>query len=142
LKTLREIKQFLEIPHAVQELVSAEQTPTLTVALPAYEQLLAMFKLFKNNPLDANIIEAIDASIEKLETCLEKTRNTCVYAIALSNYSITFDYFMSSKNVTLVLNSTIKLEWLERNWSTEEVEKAKNWLYARVSEGNPDQCAV
>ncbi|KAG5633628.1 hypothetical protein H0H81_006433, partial [Sphagnurus paluster] len=110
LKTLCEIKQFLEIPHAVQELVSAERTPTLTVALPAYEQLLAMFKLFKNNPLDANIIEAIDASIEKLETYLEKTRNTRVYAIAL------------------MLNPTIKLEWLERNWSTEEVEKAKNWL--------------
>ncbi|KAG5648642.1 hypothetical protein H0H81_006901 [Sphagnurus paluster] len=87
-----------------------------------------MFKLFKNNPLDANIIEAIDASIEKLETYLEKTRNTRVYAIVLSNYSITFNYFMSSKNVTLVLNLTIKLQWLERNWSTEEVEKAKNWL--------------
>ncbi|KAG5633888.1 hypothetical protein H0H81_004579, partial [Sphagnurus paluster] len=109
-KTLDKIRQFLEIPHAFQELVSAEQTPTLTVALPAYEQLLTMFKLFKNNSLNSSITHAIDASIEKLETYLVKTRNTRVYAIAL------------------MLNLTIKLKWLEENWSPAEVNKAKNWL--------------
>jgi hypothetical protein len=36
LKVLDEIRQFLAIPHAIQELVSAERTSTLPVALPAY----------------------------------------------------------------------------------------------------------
>ncbi|KAG5633334.1 hypothetical protein H0H81_008637, partial [Sphagnurus paluster] len=70
-----------------------------------------MFKLFKNNSLDSSITHAIDTSIEKLETYLAKTRNTCVYAI------------------TLMLNPTIKLKWLKENWLPAEVNKAKNWLH-------------
>lgn len=88
LKVLDEIRQFLAIPHAIQELVSAERTPTLPVALPAYEKLIRLLKLLKSKL--PNIAHGIDAAIEKLDTYLAKTRRTRVYALALSKPFISF----------------------------------------------------
>jgi hypothetical protein len=36
---LRDIHQVIEVPHIAQELLSSERTPTLSMALPAYELL-------------------------------------------------------------------------------------------------------
>jgi hypothetical protein len=80
-KVLDEIRQFLALPHAVQELVSAEKTPTLPVVLPAYEKLLHLFKLMK--PRLPNIAHGIDAAIEKLSAYFARTRKTRIYALAL-----------------------------------------------------------
>jgi hypothetical protein len=82
LHRLNQIRHFLEIPHAVQEAISAEKTPTLPVALPAYEDLLTLLKDFK--ALNPEIGDAVQASIEKLEEYFEKTRQTPIYAVAMS----------------------------------------------------------
>jgi hypothetical protein len=76
-KVLDEIQQFLALPHAVQELVSAEKTPTLPVVLPTYEKLLHLFKLMKPR------LPNIDAAIEKLSAYFARTRKTRIYALAL-----------------------------------------------------------
>ncbi|KAJ8582383.1 hypothetical protein M405DRAFT_921479, partial [Rhizopogon salebrosus TDB-379] len=39
LDVLRDIHQIIEVPHAAQELLAAERTPTLSMALPSYELL-------------------------------------------------------------------------------------------------------
>lgn len=82
LRRLNQIRHFLQIPHAIQESISAEKTPTLTVALPAYEHLLTLLKGFKT--LNPEIGDAVQASIEKLEEYFEKTRQTPIYAVAMS----------------------------------------------------------
>ena len=44
LNILRDIYQVLKVPHAAQELLSAERTPTLSLALPVYEILIDTWK--------------------------------------------------------------------------------------------------
>ncbi|KAJ7862365.1 hypothetical protein B0H14DRAFT_2251944, partial [Mycena olivaceomarginata] len=41
LKTLEDIRQFLQVPHLVQEIVSGEKTPILSYVPPLYGQLIA-----------------------------------------------------------------------------------------------------
>ncbi|KAF6743967.1 hypothetical protein DFP72DRAFT_826832 [Ephemerocybe angulata] len=81
LRRVQQINSFLEIPHSVQEIISAEKTPTLPVALPAYENLLSMLKSFRKQNLD--IADGVDAAIEKLEGYLAKTRKTRIYAMSM-----------------------------------------------------------
>jgi Rad3-related DNA helicase len=76
-------RQFLALPHAVQELVSAEKTPT-PVMLPAYEELLHLVKLMK--PPLPNIAHGINAAIEKLSAYFAKTQKTRMYALALGSF--------------------------------------------------------
>jgi hypothetical protein len=62
---LDDIRTFLRVPHIVQEIVSAEKTPTLSVVLPIYEKLIIMLKnLWAQLP---EMAHTITASVEKLE---------------------------------------------------------------------------
>ncbi|KAG2738634.1 hypothetical protein P692DRAFT_20757971, partial [Suillus brevipes Sb2] len=44
---LRDIHQIIEVPHAAQELLASEHTPTLSMALPTYELLLTKWTELK-----------------------------------------------------------------------------------------------
>jgi len=113
----------------MQELVSAEKTPTLPVVLPAYEKLLHLFKLMK--PGLPNIVHGIDAAIEKLSAYFTKTRKTRIYALALrsSSFPILINHYLLFFSV---INPTIKLKRLEANWTADEVAAAKGWMLEAV----------
>ncbi|KAF8129408.1 hypothetical protein K438DRAFT_2137098, partial [Mycena galopus ATCC 62051] len=98
LQVLTDIRRFLQIPHLVQEIVSGEKTPTLSYVLPMYEQLIIMLKnLAKDlDKLTFGIHGAI--AIRKLEEYLNMSRRSRMYGLAM------------------VLNPTIKLQWLRENW--------------------------
>ncbi|TEB22971.1 hypothetical protein FA13DRAFT_1640449 [Coprinellus micaceus] len=113
LRRLDKIRNFLEIPHSIQEGVSADKTPTLPVALPAYEQLLTVLRVFKS--AEPEIAHGVQAAIDKLNEYFQKTRSARVYEIAM------------------IVNPTIKLEWLKKNWSESEVESAKETMITAVS---------
>lgn len=81
LEVLQDIRQFLRAPHLVQELLSGEQTPTASRALPAYERLLDMLKLARAKY--PKIAHGIDASILALEQYMRYTRQTRAYALAM-----------------------------------------------------------
>lgn len=98
LEVLKDIREFLLIPHRTQELVSAEKTPTLSIAIPAYEKLLHLFKLFKATK--PRIAHAVDASIEKLEGYLEKARKNPIYSIAMSVYDLFNSTYFSAQSST------------------------------------------
>lgn len=86
LRKLTQIRDFLEIPHSVQELLSSEKTPTLCIALPAYEHLLSLLRAFKEeNP---EIAYGVQGAIEKLEGYLKKSRANRIYALAMSEFSL------------------------------------------------------
>jgi hypothetical protein len=65
----------------VQEIVSAERTPTLSVVLPIYEKLIVMLGDLKT--LKPEISHAISASIDKLEEYMAISRRTKIYALAI-----------------------------------------------------------
>jgi len=65
----------------VQEIVSAEQTPTLSIVLPLYEQLM---KLLEDLKMKLPKLEhAISAAIMKLEEYLVKSRKAKIYILAM-----------------------------------------------------------
>jgi hypothetical protein len=81
LRVLDDIRTFLRVPHIVQEIVSAEKTPTLSIVLPIYEKLIVMLNnLCSQLP---EISHAINASIDKLEEYLGYSRRTKIYALAM-----------------------------------------------------------
>ncbi|KZT63538.1 hypothetical protein DAEQUDRAFT_680200, partial [Daedalea quercina L-15889] len=82
LELLCDIREFLQVPHLVQEVLSAQKTPTLSMALPGYEKLLAVLRLLKKKLW--RIAHGIDACIKKLEEYLGKARQTDMYILAMS----------------------------------------------------------
>lgn len=81
IEVLGHIRLFLHFFHVVQELVSAEKTPTLSVVLPMYEKLIVYLKdLAKTLP---GLAHAIDASRAKLEEYLSRSRKTKIYGVAM-----------------------------------------------------------
>ena len=81
-KVLEDICQVMEIPHAAQEVLSAERTPTLASALPIYELMILKWKaLAQNIP---QLSHAIQAGIDKLERYVQLSRKTYAYATSMS----------------------------------------------------------
>ena len=81
LTVLDGIRQFLNVFNDVQQLVSAEKTPTLAIVLPVYEQLITILNGLKREI--PNLAHAISASIEKLEEYMSKARATDMYILAM-----------------------------------------------------------
>ncbi|KAJ7617525.1 hypothetical protein DFH06DRAFT_1012501 [Mycena polygramma] len=88
LKVLQDIRRLLQIPHVVQEIVSAEKTPTLSVVLPMYEKLILMLKDLRRELDELSI--GIDAMIRKLEEYLNMSRRTKVYSLAMGIFPLRF----------------------------------------------------
>ncbi|KAJ7191879.1 hypothetical protein GGX14DRAFT_380642 [Mycena pura] len=130
LKVLHDIRRLLQIPHIVQEIVSAEKTPTLSSVLPMYEKLIIMLKDLSRELDELSI--GINAIIRKLEEYLNLSRRTKAYALAMGDYVFLFKYHSSSDLVT-VLNPTIKLRWLGQHWEEEDVDNAKSAIRTAVS---------
>ncbi|KZV73488.1 hypothetical protein PENSPDRAFT_602738 [Peniophora sp. CONT] len=107
---LDDIRHFLLYPHKVQELVSGEKTPTLSVVLPAYEELLSALRSASTSGRLIRLQKAVNVSIEKLETYLHKARRNPVYVLAMA------------------LNPMYKLEWMRNNWSAEDYQAARTTL--------------
>jgi tRNA(Ser,Leu) C12 N-acetylase TAN1 len=83
LRVLGDIRRFLEVFHVVQEIVSAQKTPTLSMDLPLYENLIVMLRNLDTD-LD-EISHAIEASIRKLEHYLSLSQRTKIYSLAMGN---------------------------------------------------------
>ncbi|KAH9946449.1 hypothetical protein B0H21DRAFT_693676 [Amylocystis lapponica] len=84
LDVLKDIRDFLEIPHIVQEVLSAERTPTLCMVLPAYENLMtALENLRSRTP---KLHHAISATLLKLRVYYTSARqsDTCIIAMSES----------------------------------------------------------
>ncbi|KAJ7721832.1 hypothetical protein DFH07DRAFT_867753 [Mycena maculata] len=79
---LHDIQTILAVPHAAQELLSAEKTPTLSAALPAFEILLeSWIDLQTKLPM---LSHYIGVGIVKIQEYAAKGRKTRAYALAMS----------------------------------------------------------
>lgn len=72
---------MLEIPHTAQELLSGELTPALSMALPAYEDLISKWKGLRVTLPELQ--HYINIGITKLEEYIGKARKTRIYALAM-----------------------------------------------------------
>ncbi|KAF5358776.1 hypothetical protein D9758_008518 [Tetrapyrgos nigripes] len=108
LSVLNDIRIVLHSFHMIQQLVSAEKTPTLAIVLPLYEQLTSNLKKIQTKlPYLSHMIES---SLQKIYEYVGKSRATHEYAFAMA------------------INPTCKLTWIESQWSAEDSGKAKSAL--------------
>ncbi|KAH9164363.1 ribonuclease H-like domain-containing protein, partial [Lactarius sanguifluus] len=107
-EVLGHIHQILEIPHRAQELLAAEKTPTLAMALPVYEKLVELWK-----SLALSIPEMshyIGLGIAKIMEYVSKGRRNKIYALAM------------------ILNPRTKFQWMEQHWELRDCVAAEIWL--------------
>ncbi|KAJ7697181.1 hypothetical protein B0H17DRAFT_928548 [Mycena rosella] len=112
-QVLSDIQLILSIPHAAQELLSAEQTPTLSMALPAFELLLESWLcLQKELP---ELAHYIGVGIAKIQEYVNKGRQSRIYALAM------------------IINPTMKMAWIREHWPAPDALKAEEWMLEVVS---------
>ena len=68
--------------HICQELLAAEKTPTPSLALPAYEGLVLIWKELAK--LFPELSHYIRLGIAKIMEYVSKGRRSCIYALAMS----------------------------------------------------------
>ncbi|PPR08201.1 hypothetical protein CVT24_001388 [Panaeolus cyanescens] len=91
-----------------QELLSFEKTPTLSVALPAFEILVDSWLTLQQTIPE--LAHYIGVGIAKIQEYVTKGRKSRIYALAM------------------IINPSSKLTWMEQQWSSDEVANAREWM--------------
>ncbi|KAK0217455.1 hypothetical protein EDD85DRAFT_781639, partial [Armillaria nabsnona] len=81
-KALNIIHQILAIPHAFQQKLSADKTPTLSLAIPSFQHMIQIWQNMKVTFPQA--ASAHDEGLAKLETYREQTDVVPAYTLATS----------------------------------------------------------
>ncbi|KAK0184537.1 ribonuclease H-like domain-containing protein [Armillaria mellea] len=87
--------EILRVPHAFQQHLSAEKTPTLCNALPSFSALILRWHLLKEKLPEMKVV--ISAGLKKLEEYFAKVVDIPVYIFSM------------------ILNPNMKLHWYEQN---------------------------
>lgn len=104
-EVLQDICSVLSILHNAQELLSAERTPTVALALPVYEALVHALR--EASKMFPELRYAIELGIDKIETYVAHARGVPVYALAM------------------VVNPCLKFEWIDQHWSETERKEGR-----------------
>ncbi|KAJ7064003.1 hypothetical protein C8F01DRAFT_958642, partial [Mycena amicta] len=80
-KALERFKDVLAIPHAFQQRLSAEKTPTLAYALPAFEGMVNAWE--KQKVAHPELAHIIDQGLNKLDTYQEHVQKVPAYTLAM-----------------------------------------------------------
>jgi len=74
--------RYLKLLHKCQELLAAEKMPTLALALLTYEALVVMWKELAR--VIPKLSHYIHLGIAKIMEYISKGRQSCIYALAMS----------------------------------------------------------
>ncbi|PBK58919.1 hypothetical protein ARMSODRAFT_899917, partial [Armillaria solidipes] len=107
---LRLFHEILHVPHAFQQKLSAEKTPTLCDVLPAFSAFLARWRLLQEQMPEME--EVIQASLDKLEDYFLKVMYIPAYNFAMSKSHLAI---VASLTPLVVLNPKMKLRWYEHH---------------------------
>lgn len=109
---------FLQIPHAFQQKLSAEKTPTLGNALPCFEAMARSWEALKSK--QSKYASIISEGLDKLETYRLYTEEVPAYTLAMSTCSL---YSHSPAMLIYlficlfqVINPALKLDWYEEHY--------------------------
>ncbi|KDN38535.1 hypothetical protein RSAG8_09424, partial [Rhizoctonia solani AG-8 WAC10335] len=96
-KVLQDILVCLNVPHSAQELLSAEQTPSLSLAFPVYDQLIYSWRQVgkRLGPYEY----AIECGVAKIEEYVARSRSSPIHIIAM------------------VMNPCIKYTYVDARWT-------------------------
>ncbi|QRV99333.1 hAT family dimerization protein [Ceratobasidium sp. AG-Ba] len=122
LEVLKDICSVLSILHNAQELLSAERTPTVALALPVYETLLHTLSQIRSTFPELSF--AITRGIEKLDSYINKTHSIPVYALAMA------------------VNPCFKLNWINHHWDAPAREQAYAAVHAQMLQYAQEQPAT
>ncbi|KAH8073394.1 ribonuclease H-like domain-containing protein, partial [Cristinia sonorae] len=114
LRVLLDIRQLLHVFHLMQELLSAEKTPTLAMTIPIYEQLLRILRYLARTTLKP-LAHAINASIARIEKYMAKAKSTRVYSLSM------------------VVHPHFRFDWIQKYWGDEAAADARRWTRELVS---------
>lgn len=131
LEVLSDIRSFLHAFQLVQQSVSAEKTPTLSIAIPLYEKLLVLLKLKRRK--HKKIAHGVNASIRKVNKYLKKARRTRIYSLAMGKSASASDRVINAHSSLSVINPQFKFTWIDNHWSPEESKSAAEWIKEAVS---------
>ncbi|KAJ6571336.1 ribonuclease H-like domain-containing protein, partial [Mycena capillaripes] len=110
-EALEAFKRILAVPHAFQQRLSTEKTPTLGDALPAFE---AMIKAWQAQQVKYHeTAHIVQQGIDKLELYRERVEHVPAYILSM------------------LINPAIKLRWFEQH-QPERVQEVKNLFLGEV----------
>jgi hypothetical protein len=101
---LQDIASILSVLHHTQELLSAEHTPTISLAQPVYKSLIYALSQLRFTFPELQFANA--DGMNKIDTYVQKTHGIPVYTLAL------------------VINPAQKFDWIHGHGSLLEVEQA------------------
>jgi len=81
---IQDILLILDVAHAAQELLAAERTPTLSMALPVFETLIQNWLKLQNEIPELS--HYIGVGISKLQEYVAHARRNRIYALAMSMF--------------------------------------------------------
>ena len=126
------INSTRQIPHAFQQRLSAEKTPTLCEATRSFSAITEVWKEYQDQHPET--FDIVQAGIDKLEDYSNRTSLTPAYTVAMCTFSpiwISWIQVNFSRTI-LVLNPTIKLAWHRQNSSEREVLRVKQLFIREV----------
>ncbi|KAG8752077.1 hypothetical protein FRC12_012134 [Ceratobasidium sp. 428] len=113
-EVLQDISTILSVAQHAQQLLSAERTPTLSLALPVYETVLELWRecweLFPELSL------AIDGAILKIQEYVSKSRRSPVHVLAM------------------FVNPSLKLNWINKHWKESQARDAYRVVESKLLE--------
>ncbi|EKM60179.1 uncharacterized protein PHACADRAFT_189306 [Phanerochaete carnosa HHB-10118-sp] len=111
-KALEVFHEILQVPHAFQQLLSSESTPTLISVLSAFEAMKLHWQ--EQQAKVSNAAGIIQQGLDKSEDHRDHNCSCNAY------------------NLATVINPACKLEWFEQNTSPAEAAAAKNLFLAEM----------
>lgn len=128
---LRDIHQVLEIAHSTQESLSAELTPTLSMAMPLYEILIESWTVLKSTIPELS--HYIDVALSKLKQYIKEGRKTRIYALSMGKLPSHSKSFTQTSYFVPVLNPDMKFDWISKHWERDDVNMAREWMLETVT---------
>ncbi|KAM6494640.1 Ribonuclease H-like domain containing protein, partial [Amanita muscaria] len=83
---LNDYQQVLQVPHAFQDVLGAETTPTLCYSIPAYSAFINMWEDLKDDHIEWEHI--IQPGLDKIEEYQARLIDTPAYVVAMGETSI------------------------------------------------------
>ncbi|KAJ7114473.1 hypothetical protein C8R44DRAFT_740612 [Mycena epipterygia] len=119
--SLRHVPKFQ--PHAVQQVMLAENTPVLAGALPAFELFVDSWKTMVKDVdlIKENVVQFIKPGLTIAKKYHNRFSDTDAYIIAM---------------YLLVINPSIRFAWIEKIWGSEDIKVAREIIITKMLEAN------
>ncbi|KAF8814041.1 hypothetical protein BYT27DRAFT_7083097, partial [Phlegmacium glaucopus] len=91
---LKDYQKILEVPHAFQEILSGENTPTLCYSIPAFQSFIDLWTQLKEDVPEWE--EIIEPGLVKLEEYVERLNDVHVLAMGKIQFNLIFTIELTS----------------------------------------------